>query len=142
MQKTFFFLTAILLLFPVSYSFAFQTKGQECSKCHTLKKEEASALLKDLIQNPKILDIKTVPVKSIWEVVLESNGKKGIVYIYFSKKHLFSGAIIGIQGKKNLTQDRLVELNKVNVSQIPLKDALVIGDRSAQHKVIVFDDPD
>jgi thiol:disulfide interchange protein DsbC len=50
--------------------------------------------------------------------------------------------LISIVDKKNLTQERLTELNKVDVSQIPLDDALVMGDQNARIRVIVFSDPD
>jgi len=142
MNRIFFFFAITFLLLPVSYSFGFATKGQDCSKCHTLKKDEASTLLKNFDQNIKVLNINKSTAKYLWEVSIESNGKKGLVYIDLPKKHLISGSLIEIEGKKNLTQERLSDINKVNVSQIPLKDALVMGDKNARHKVIVFDDPE
>ena len=142
MRKIFSILATILIFFTAANSFAFVTKGQDCSKCHNLKKDEASALLKELIPGVKILTIRTIPVRSMWEVVLQTNGRKELVYIDFSKKYLLSGSLIDIKGKKNLSQDRLADINKVNVSQIPVKDALVIDDKNAKHKVIVFDDPE
>jgi thiol:disulfide interchange protein DsbC len=50
--------------------------------------------------------------------------------------------LISIKERKNLTQERFTELSKVDVSQIPLKDALVLGDQKARIKVISFSDPD
>ena len=85
---------------------------------------------------------KTIPVKGLWEVDIDAAGKKGPLYVDFSKKYLISGAVVSIKDKKNLTQERLTELNKVDVSKIPLDDALVMGDKDAKHRVIVFDDPD
>lgn len=134
-------LLLIMLAVPMN-SFAFQAKGQDCIKCHTLKKEEASALLQNFVQNPKITDIKSLPVKGLWEVDVDADGKKGLLYIHFSKKYIFSGSVFDIQAKKNLTQDRLTELNKVNISQIPLGDAIVMGSRFAKNRIIVFDDPE
>lgn len=142
MRKIIFLLTIIHIFFTAANSFAFVTKGQDCSKCHNLKKDEASALLKELIPGVKILTVRTIPVRSMWEVVLQTNGRNELVYIDFSKKYLLSGSLIDIKGKKNLSQDRLADINKINVSQIPLKDALVMGDKNAKHKVIVFDDPE
>jgi len=136
------FVLAIVLALPLSYSYGFSEKGQDCSKCHTLKSDEASTLLKDIIPNLKILDVRTSPVKGMWEVDIEAGGRKGLVYVDFSKRHIISGAIIAIKEKKNLTQERLTEINRVDVSQIPLSDALVMGNKDAKHKVIVFDDPD
>jgi thiol:disulfide interchange protein DsbC len=126
----------------MSYSYGFSEKGQDCSKCHTLSKDEASTLLKDMVPNLKVMDIKTIPVKGMWEVDIDPGGKKGLLYVDFSKKYLISGAVVSIKDKKNLTQERLTEINKVDVSKIPLDDALVMGDRDAKHLVIVFSDPD
>lgn len=142
MYKILFSILIAFLLFPVPYSYGFSEKGQDCSKCHTLSKDEASTLLKDMAPNLKVLDIKTSPVKGLWEVDIEINNKKGLGYVDFSKKHLIQGAIILIKGKKNLTQERFMELSKVDVSQIPLDDAIVMGDKDASKKVIVFTDPD
>ncbi len=138
-------LSVLFLIFcflPTSYSQGFEARGQECSKCHTLNRDEAKHLLRNAIPDVAILDIQSSPVKGVWEVYLESRGRKGIVYVDFSKKHFFSGALVSIAERKNLTQDRLTELNKVDVSQIPLDDALAMGDQKARIAVIVFTDPD
>ena len=52
------------------------------------------------------------------------------------------GSLISIRERKNLTQERVAELNKIDVSQIPLDNALVLGDRNARIKIISFHDPD
>ena len=142
MHKILFFVVITFLLLPMSYSYGFSEKGQDCSKCHTLTKDEASTLLKDMAPDLKILDVRTSPIKGLWEAVIEANGRKGVSYIDFSKKYLISGGIISIKDKKNLTQERLTEINRVDVSKIPLDDAIVMGDRDAKHLVIVFSDPD
>ncbi len=134
-------LIIVSLLFS-ALSFGFEQKGQDCSKCHTLTKDQARDLLKDMIPNPKILDINPSPAKGFWEVYLESGGRKGLIYIDFMKKYFFSGNLVSIADKKNLTQERVSELNRVDVSQIPLEDALVMGDPKAKIRIIVFDDPD
>ncbi len=146
MRKIFCLAVFALLLLPFSYSYGFSEKGKDCSKCHTLSKEDASTILKDLGPGIKVLEVRSVPVKGLWEVDIESGGRKVPVYIDFSKKYLISGAVIEINGKKNLTQARSEELNKVvltkdDVAKIPLDDALVMGDKDAKHKIIVFDDP-
>jgi thiol:disulfide interchange protein DsbC len=142
MPKMFTVIPLIFLcLYPFNISFGFETKGQECSRCHTLNSAEVRELFKD-IPNIKILDVYVSPVKSFWEVYVESGGKKGLIYVDFSKKYFVSGPLFSITEKKNLTQERLSELNRVDVSQIPLEDALVMGDPKAKTRVIAFDDPD
>jgi len=142
MIKILCFMVIVVLLWPGSYSFGFSDKGQDCSKCHILKEDEALTLLRNFAPNLKIIDIRTSPVKGIWEVDIEASNRKFVAYVDFSKKYFLPGPIIEIKGGKNLTQERLIELSKVDVSQIPLEDALVIGDKMAKYKVIVFDDPD
>ena len=81
-------------------------------------------------------------MKELWEIAVQSGERKGLLYLDSSKKYFFQGAIIDLTTKANLTQDRMSELNKIDVSMIPLDDALVMGDKEAKYKVIVFDDPD
>ena len=142
MHKITVYMIALLLIVPVKNAFSFPVKNQDCSKCHTLKKEEADDLLKIFNKNIKVLSVTRSKAKYLWEVSYESDGKKGLIYIDLPKKHLLSGTILDLQSKKNLTQEKLSEITRVNVSQIPLRDALVIGDKNAKQKVIVFDDPE
>jgi len=142
-MRSFFLLFFVVVMWSAAAdSSGFSTKGQDCSKCHTLKKDEAAALLKGFDQNIKVLGVGVGSVKYLFEISVESNGKKGIVYIDFPKKHLFTGSLYQIQGKRNLSQESLSEINKVNVSQIPLGDAIVLGEKNAKYRVIVFDDPE
>ena len=125
----------LLLLLSSTYSY--------CEKeSLSLSVDEALTLLKNLDPNIKVTAVKPSPIEGLWEVDIETGGKKIPVYIDLSKKYLISGSIIDIKGKKDLTQERLSEINKVDVSQIPLDDAVVIGDRQARYRVIVFDDPE
>jgi thiol:disulfide interchange protein DsbC len=142
MKKQFLSVAVIMLVFFAAQAYGFSQKGQNCAKCHSLKKEDAQSLLKSFDQNIRVMEIRTGPVKYLWEVDFEANGKKGLIYIDFSKKHLFSGSLIEIQGKQNLTQYRLSEINKINTSQIPLQDAIILGNKNAKNKLIVFSDPE
>lgn len=142
MNKTLFFLLAAFMLYPLSYAHGFSNMGENCSKCHTLAKDEATEILKNLNPDLKVLDIKSSPVKAMWEVTISAGGQKVLGYIDFSKHYLVTGEIIDIKDKKNLTRERMAEINKVDVSTIPLDDAIVMGDKSAPYKVIVFDDPE
>jgi len=131
-----------LFLFLPGYCLGFETQGQDCSKCHTLTKEEATNLLQTLFPSVKVLEVSISPAKSLWEIFSELGGRKGIVYVDFSKKYVFTGNLLSIKEKRNLTQDRFAELTKIDVSQIPVGNALVMGDPKAKFRVFVFDDPD
>jgi thiol:disulfide interchange protein DsbC len=135
----FLLLSCVLLSTP---SFCFEKKGQDCSKCHTLSSDGARDLLKGAIPDVRIIQVKLSPVQGLWEIYLESRGRKGLIYVDFAKKHFFTGSLISIGERKNLTQERFTELNRIDVSQIPLENALVLGDPKAKTKVICFSDPD
>jgi thiol:disulfide interchange protein DsbC len=137
MKKVLLSMLIIILLLSLSYSQGYCEK-----ESLSLSVDEAFTLLKDLDPNIKVIAVKPSSIEGLWEVDIETGGKKIPVYIDLSKKYLISGSIIDIKGKKDLTQERLSEINKVDVSQIPLDDAVVIGDRQARYRVIVFDDPE
>ena len=121
-------------------------EASAAAKGDTLNAEEARAILNELIPNVKIIHVKQSPVAGLWEVAVDMGGKKAIVYLDHAKKHIISpitrGEIYDIQAKTSLTQESFQKINKVDVSKIPLKDALVLGDKTAKNKIIVFDDPD
>ena len=132
----------IFLILSISYSYGIGEKDEKSSVRSDLSISEASTLLKNIAPNLKVTAVRMSPVEGLWEVDIEAGNRKGLLYIDSSKKYLIQGTVIEIEGKKNLTQDRLSELNKVDVSQIPLDDAIVMGDENAKHRVIVFDDPE
>jgi len=116
--------------------------GHDCTQCHRITNDEAVTVLKDIAPDIKILEIRPIPLKGLWEVAAEGKGQKVVLYIDFSKKYLISGNLLDIKTKTNLTQGRFDEINKTDVSLIPLDDALVMGDKDAKNRVIVFTDPD
>jgi thiol:disulfide interchange protein DsbC len=137
MKKVLLSVLIVFLLLSFLYSQAYSEK-----ESLNLSIDEALILLKDLDPNVKVMAVKPGPVEGLWEVDIESGGKKLAVYVDNSKKYLISGSIIDIKARRNLTQERLDEINKIDVSQIPLDDALVMGDKEAKYRVIVFDDPE
>jgi thiol:disulfide interchange protein DsbC len=134
------FLTAF---FSATHVTAFQEAGcgaGDCRDCHSVTREEVSLLLKDKVT--EVLDVKRSEVPGLWDVEAVYNGQKIPFYIDFSKSYLISGNVIKLQNNENVTQTNFVKMNKVDRSEISLEDALVIGNPSAENKIIVFDDPE
>jgi len=104
--------------------------------------EDAQNALKEVIADVKILDVRPAKIQGLWEIAVEAKGQKGIIYLDSSRNFAVFGSVIDLKTKTNLTQERTSELNKVDVSTIPLDDALVVGEKDAKYRVIVFDDPD
>lgn len=132
---TSFMCLAVLLILLSLPAFA----GQKAS----LTKERAQGLLGPLLNGAKVISVAPSPLQGTWEVVLSmQGGEKTIVYLDDRKMLLVTGAIIDLRARTNITQIRQEEINTVDFSSIPLDDALVMGNRDAKYKVVVFDDPD
>lgn len=134
-------IAAILLVFA-----GIGLSALAASKSETLSAEEAKNVLSEIIPNVKIIHVQQSPAAGLWEIGADIGGRKAIIYLDHAKKHIISpatgGNLIVIKTKANLTQESYQKISKVDVSSIPLKDALVLGDKTAKHKVVVFDDPD
>jgi thiol:disulfide interchange protein DsbC len=122
--------------------------GTDCMKCHSITKDEVKGILAKLKNtDAKILNIQLSPVNSLWEVTIENNQKqKGLFYVDFSKKYVLGGQvqIIEVGAGIDKTKEKMMELNKrkISTSNIPLANALVLGDKNADKKIIVFTDPE
>lgn len=134
-----FVITAFIILYvAIGYSaFAAEPKATA-----GMTPTEALSALQELVPDVKVLEVSATPVQGIFEVAVETEGRKGIIYLDSSRKYLITGSIVHIPTKQNLTHQRFSEINKVNVSEIPLADALIMGEKNAPKKVIVFTDPD
>ncbi len=141
-KLTLFFIVVFLVFSGYEMAHAFAKMDQECSKCHTLGSEQAKKTLSGMIPDAKVLDIKPSNISGLWEIVVETGGKKVVVYLDYAGKNLIAGNLFSLQTRTNLTQERMQEINKIDVSQIPLDDALLMGEKDAKYKVIVLDDPD
>jgi thiol:disulfide interchange protein DsbC len=114
----------------------------DCMKCHSITLEEAAEMVDKLNPEIEVMEIKLGPVGGLWELVIKARGKKGVAYVDFSKRHIITGNILEVDSKENLTERRLYELSRIDVSSIPLGNALVLGDIDAEYRAIVFADPD
>jgi len=132
-----------LLLFFTHNAFAMSADGcgaDSCADCHSITMEETEQLLGSMVD--KVNHVEFAEVPGMWVVEVEKGQKKLPVYIDFSKQYLFTGNVLRLNDKKNLTRQRSARMNKVDVSSIPLQDALLLGKPSARTRVIVFTDPE
>ncbi len=114
--------------------------AKACIECHTISKQDVEEIFTKLsVQHLEILNIQMSPIRGLWEVSIKDNGQSGVIYVDLAKNHLISGRIIpiGAKGDRNEAKgDR-----RVDISKIPLDDALIMGDKKAPIKVIMFTDP-
>ena len=135
-------LAALLLHLLPSPAAAFRKEAgaaKGCVECHKLTKEEAGKLLGKMVDN--VVAIAPGPFPGVWEVDVARSGKTYPVYMDYSLKYLFNGQFIRLSDMTNLTGVRYQDLNRVDVSSIPLENAIRVGSPSGKKKVIVLSDP-
>jgi thiol:disulfide interchange protein DsbC len=110
-----------------------------CVDCHQLTREDAESALGDLVDN--VVGVAPGPFPGVWEVDALKGGKIFPIYLDYSRKYLLNGQFIRLADMQNLTLLRYTDLNRVDVSSIPLKDAIVVGNKSATKGIIVLTDP-
>jgi len=133
-------LTGLLVIVSVfcfsgrSESFEAPTGDEKkCGACHTLTKEEATDLLKT-----QVVEVREAPIKGLWAVEGVQEGRNFTVFVDFGKT-----SVVLIE--RIIAADKIgapPEWKRVDLSRIPLDDAIVMGEAGAEKKVIVFDDPD
>ena len=121
---------------------------EDCMKCHAMSSQDVQQILTKLgAAEAKPLEIKLSPVKGLWEVIIEDRGTRGVMYIGFSKRHVVAGPIFEVDTGMNKTQETYEKVNRdliryVDYAKIPLDKSMIIGEKNAKHKVVVFTDPD
>ncbi len=126
----------ILLLFTLALISPLHA-GQ--SAVPALTKEKAVEALHGI--RGEVVNVRPSEVPGLFQVDMKMQGKVVPIYLDAEGKYLFSGNIIRIKDRRNLTQAAFQKLNPVDISGIPLEDALILGDPKAEQKVIVFTDP-
>jgi thiol:disulfide interchange protein DsbC len=125
----------LIIFFFCSYPvFAFEGAGcgKDCASCHSLTLKEAGEILKADVRG-----IKDSPVKGLWEIDGVQEGKKFIVFLDFAKKHVvLVNRFIPVQ------QIAAPSPKRLDLSKIPLSNAIVMGSQPAKTKIIIFDDPE
>ena len=130
-----------LFLVPLTSS-AFTSEhpgcGGDCRECRTLEKKEAEGIIKKAVPAGTVLDVKMAPVRGLWQIDFDVEGKHGVVFLDFLKNNLVVvQQIIPVESIGKPAVQR-----KIDFSKLPLKEALVMGPKSAKKKVAVFTDPD
>ena len=116
--------------------------GGDCTSCHSLTEKEAGAILHWL---GTVKSVKQSPVRGLFELRLERDGKEAVAYMDYGKKNLVAGQIFDIAARQPATSEITGQSKKtesVDVDKIPLANALIIGNPKGTKKLYVFTDPD
>ena len=85
-----------------------------------------------------VTSVSQSPLAGIYEVYV--GGK--IIYTDENAKYLLFGNLLDVKNQKNLTEDRIAELNKIDVKQLPLDQAIKHVKGKGERTLYVFTDPD
>lgn len=90
----------------------------------------------------KVKSVASTPIPEIYELVVGEAPQQEVVYTDATVAHLLVGNLIDTKSKESLTEKRLIELNKPDLKQFPLQNALKDVRGNGQRQLIVFSDPD
>lgn len=86
---------------------------------------------------PKIDEVRPSPMPGLWEVRIGNE----VRYTDASGNYLIEGQLFDLKSKKNLTEERLTQLNRVDFASLPFNDALVWKSGTGKRRIAVFADP-
>lgn len=97
----------------------------------------ASKLSQRLQDLPPIQSARTTP----WAGLIELRAGDNIFYTDANGDHLIVGQLIDTRNQRNLTEERLEDINRIEFANLPLRDAVVWKQGTGARKVAVFSDP-
>jgi thiol:disulfide interchange protein DsbC len=153
LKKSLFFtvisLFCVLLLSPTYSQYVIasdvdQSRGKK--GCAALSSDDLKdVLMKMNIPGAKVLSIAESQIKGLCEIALDNSGRVGVFYLALDKKFLIFGNLVEVANMSNKTGasiERLQDKKRIDVAKIPLDNAIVLGERNAAKKVVIFTDPD
>lgn len=86
---------------------------------------------------PKIDEVSKTNVPGLWELRIGTD----LVYTDAEGQYLIQGSIFETKTRTNLTEQRLDKLTAIDISTLPLKDAITWKQGTGARKLVVFEDP-
>ncbi|WP_168205942.1 DsbC family protein [Geobacter sp. FeAm09] len=139
------FAVAAFITLCTSPLFAMDKAGHssDCTSCHTLSNTEAAELLK--ATGGTVKSIKPAPIKGMFEVLMEKEGRQGVIYVDYAKKRLMQGLIVDLATLQPVSAhvpEQPQQKQALDTATIPLENAVVMGNPKGARKLYVFSDPD
>ena len=86
---------------------------------------------------PKIDEVRPSAMPGLWEIRIGNE----IRYTDATGSYLIEGELIDLKAKKNLTEERVTQLNRIDFAALPFKDALMWKNGTGKRRIAVFADP-
>lgn len=95
-------------------------------------------LAQPLFPNTKIDAVEPTPVPGLYEV----RAGRSILYMDKTGRYVVVGELYDFPGRRNLTAERLLNLNAVRFEDLPLDKAVRLGSDHGTRRLAIFDDVD
>lgn len=86
---------------------------------------------------PKIDEVRQSPMAGLWEIRIGNE----LRYTDAQGNYLIEGELIDLRNRRNLTEERVNQLNAIDFASLPLKDAVVWKTGNGKRRIAVFADP-
>ncbi|WP_394779663.1 DsbC family protein [Undibacterium sp.] len=126
---------ASILIAITSMAFAAGSIAAAVTPAETAK---VIARVQQLSPGVKVDSVSKVDQSDLYEVVVGRN----VIYVDGSMRYVMEGNLVDIDKKANLTEARVEQLNRIDFSTLPTRDAIVTVKGNGKRKLAVFSDPD
>jgi thiol:disulfide interchange protein DsbC len=99
---------------------------------------EMESRLKELYPSTRITAVRQSEVAGLFEVTMGKN----VAFSDASGRYFVFGHLFDMRDQKDLTAQRLSDINRIDFSQLPLGDAIKTVRGDGSRKLAVFSDPD
>jgi len=105
-------------------------------KTHAADVDSVRKLIEPKLGGDKVIEVRRLTA-GLYEVATE----RDILYTDSTAKFIFAGTLLDAGTKKNLTEARHSELNKISFADLPLGDAIRTVHGNGKRVVAIFEDP-
>lgn len=103
--------------------------------------EEIRAALRARIPAAEIISIQKLPYAALYEVAVQRGNAKAVYYSDARGEIMIIGDLIDMRTDRNLTEQRLRSLWKVNWNQLPFHWAVTTRRGDGRRQIAIFSDP-
>jgi thiol:disulfide interchange protein DsbC len=132
-------------LTPSAFAMSGAGCGGECTSCHQLSVKEAQVLVERT--GGTVRSVRQAPIKGMFELLLEKDGKKGVIFVDYARKNFMQGFIVNFETLQKVSafdQELAppVQTTHADPAGIPVKNAIIRGNARGGKKIYIFADPD
>ena len=143
-MRVFFLLLILLSCALPAFGFGKGVEGcsGDCIACHKVTLDEVKEIFKNIDPSLAVQEVAPAPARSLYQITFKQAGQLQIAYLDFSKNYLLAGQLIDIKNKRNLTSQSVEDAASISPADIPLENALVMGNPRGTKLLYLFSDPE